>query len=464
MKREAGIYDDMDSEKVKIIPVQRVCEWRKEMKVLQINTVYGSGSVGRICMDLYEICEKNGIESYMAYGRGEVRTDINGYKIGTTRDFVEHVLWNFARGESGFHSNMLTRAFLLYLDELNPDVIHLHNIHGFYINTEMLFDYIKKNNKKVIWTLHDCWPFTGHCAYFDYIACDKWKTGCKNCLIHASSYPYAILCDSTERIYPRKKAAYQGVKNLTIVTPSNWLAGLVKQSFLKEYRVKVIPNGIDLEKFSADAPLPENLAFLGISCNQDEKAKAESGSTSVEETDREEVVPYILGVANVWEHRKGLSVFEHLADDLTKLYKTTKSIPYRIVLVGLSKKQVGKLKKKYPKEVLLGLERTQNIQELAGLYANAAAFVNATLEDNFPTTNLEALACGTPVITFRTGGSGESVDDSCGKVVAKGDYEALVDAIVQTVVTRPFSKEDCVKKAQSYDKKKRFMEYLKLYN
>ena len=441
------------------------------MKVLQINTVYGSGSVGRICMDLYEICENNGIESFMAYGRGEVRTDINGYKIGNTRDFVEHVLWNFARGESGFHSNMLTRAFLLYLDELNPDVIHLHNIHGFYINTEILFDYIKKNNKKVIWTLHDCWPFTGHCAYFDYIACDKWKTGCKNCLIHASSYPYAIFCDSTERIYPRKKAAYQGVKNLTIVTPSNWLAGLVKQSFLKEYRVKVIPNGIDLEKFSADVPLPENLAFLGNPCNQDAKTNAASGTkmenhevTSAQEAEQEEIVPYILGVANVWEHRKGLSVFEHLAEDLTKLYKTTKNIPYRIVLVGLSKKQVRKLQKKYPKEVLLCLQRTQNIQELAGLYANATAFVNATLEDNFPTTNLEALACGTPVITFRTGGSGESVDDSCGKVVPKGDYEALVDAIIQTVVTRPFTKEDCVKKAQSYDKKKRFKEYLNLYN
>ena len=125
----------------------------------------------------------------MAYGRGEIRTDINGYKIGTTKDFVEHVLWNFVRGESGFHSNMVTKAFLIYLEELNPDVIHLHNIHGFYINTELLFDYMKKHDKKVIWTLHDCWPFTGHCAYFDYIACDKWKTGCKNCIIHASAYP-----------------------------------------------------------------------------------------------------------------------------------------------------------------------------------------------------------------------------------------------------------------------------------
>lgn len=414
------------------------------MKVLQINTVYASGSVGRICMDLYEICEKNGIESYMAYGRGEVRTDINGYKIGTTKDFVEHVLWNFVRGESGFHSNMVTKAFLIYLEELNPDVIHLHNIHGFYINTELLFDYMKKHDKKVIWTLHDCWPFTGHCAYFDYIACDKWKTGCKNCIIHASAYPYALFCDSTERMYPRKKNAYCGVKNMTIVTPSNWLAGLVKQSFLKEYPVEVIPNGIDLSKFHMNAALPENLQFLA-----DESL--------------ENRVPYILGVANVWEHRKGLTFFERLADDMTRLYNTTKSIPYRIVLVGLSKKQIRKLGKKYKKDVLLCIERTRDVESLAGLYANAAAYVNATLEDNFPTTNLEALACGTPVITFRTGGSGEAVDETCGKVITKGDYTALSNTIAQVVIARPFQPENCVKRAQAYRKEDRFMEYLKLY-
>lgn len=414
------------------------------MKVLQINTVYASGSVGRICMDLYEICEKNGIDSYMAYGRGEIRTDINGYKIGTTKDFVEHVLWNFVRGESGFHSNMVTKAFLIYLEELNPDVIHLHNIHGFYINTELLFDYMKKHDKKVIWTLHDCWPFTGHCAYFDYIACDKWKTGCKNCIIHASAYPYALFCDSTERMYPRKKNAYCGVKNMTIVTPSNWLAGLVKQSFLKEYPVEVIPNGIDLSKFHMNAALPENLQFLA-----DESLKNQ--------------VPYILGVANVWEHRKGLTFFERLADDMTRLYNTTKSIPYRIVLVGLSKKQIRKLGKKYKNDVLLCIERTRDVESLAGLYANAAAYVNATLEDNFPTTNLEALACGTPVITFRTGGSGEAVDETCGKVITKGDYTALSNTIAQVVIARPFQPENCVKRAQAYRKEDRFMEYLKLY-
>jgi len=421
------------------------------MKVLQINTVYGTGSVGRICMDLYEICEKNGIEAYMAYGRGEIHPEINGYKIGSAKDMVEHVLWNFFRGESGFHSTMLTKAFLIYLDQINPDIIHLHNIHGFYLQTELLFDYIREKNKKVIWTLHDCWPFTGHCAYFDYVACEKWKTGCKDCVIHASAYPYAIFCDSTQRIYPRKKEAYCGVKNLTIVTPSSWLAGLVKQSFLKEYPVKVIPNGIDLEKFNPNVQIPERLRETGLF---DDEAQADG---------QQERVPYILGVANVWEHRKGLTFFERMAEENARLYKTTGSVPYRIVLVGLKPKQVRRLKRKYDKHVILGMKRTQNTEELAALYANAAVYVNATLEDNFPTTNLEALACGTPVITFQTGGSAESIDESCGRVVTKGDYTALKNAVAEVVVAKPFAPESCVNRAQLYRKEARFREYLDLY-
>lgn len=428
------------------------------MKVLQINTVYGTGSVGRICMELYEISEQNGIEAYMAYGRGQLHPEINGYKIGSARDFTEHVLWNFFRGESGFHSTMLTKAFLIYLDEIDPDVIHLHNIHGFYLQTELLFEYLKKKNKKVIWTLHDCWPFTGHCAYFDYIACEKWKTGCKDCIIHARAYPYALFCDSTARIYPRKKEAYCGVRNLTIVTPSNWLAGLVKQSFLKEYRIKVIPNGIDLTKFRPDIPIPDSLLKTGLFGTEAEAKKSgQTGEGAVERT------PYILGVANVWEHRKGLTFFERMAEENQRLYKETGSVPFRIVLVGLKPKQLRSLRRKYDSHVLYAMQRTQSTEELACLYANAAVYVNATLEDNFPTTNLEALACGTPVITFQTGGSAESVDKTCGCVVTKGDYTTLKMTVARVVVTSPFSSDDCRRRAKKYNKEDRFMEYIRLY-
>lgn len=407
------------------------------MKVLQVNTVCGSGSVGRICMDLYDVCEKNNIEAYIAYGRGKKRDDIKCYKIGNDIDMTEHILWNFLKGKSGFASVSTTQAFLTYLDELNPDVIHLHNIHGFYLQVELLFEYIKKHNKKVIWTLHDCWPFTGHCAYFDFVACEKWKTGCNHCSIHASAYPYALFYDSTQEVYPRKKKAFCGVKDLTIVTPSKWLAELVKESFLKEYPITVIPNGIDLEKFK---PMKENLL---------EKKKHD--------------IPYILGVANVWEHRKGLTFFEKLAGELQKELGENGQIPYRIVLVGLKKKQIRKLSKKYSKEVLKPLGRTQNVEQLAALYSEAAVYVNATLEDNFPTTNLEALACGTGVITFRTGGSSEAIDESCGISVTKGDYLKLKETIEEVVQTQLFKSEACVNRAQLFDKKKRFMEYVNLF-
>lgn len=427
------------------------------MKVLQINTVYQTGSIGRICMDLYELCEKNGIEAYMAYGRGALHPEIRGYKIGSAKDFTEHVLWNFFRGESGFHSTMLTKAFLIYLDDVDPDVIHLHNIHGFYLQTELLFDYLRRKKKKVIWTLHDCWPFTGHCAYFDYVACEKWKTGCKDCIIHASAYPYALFCDSTARIYPRKKEAYCGVKDLTIVTPSHWLAGLVKQSFLKGYRVKVIPNGIDLNKFRPDIPISERLAGSLLSAAASEGRGRHTAAENTDDT------PYILGVANGWEHRKGLTFFERMAEENSRLYKATKSVPYRIVLVGLKPRQIRSLRRKYDRHVLLGIERTQDTDELACLYSHAAVYVNATLEDNFPTTNLEALACGTPVITFDTGGSAESVDPTCGCVVTKGDYTALKDTIAKVVVTQPFSRQACIRRAGQYRKEDRFMEYIRLY-
>lgn len=421
------------------------------MKVLQVNTVCGSGSVGRICMDLYDVCEKNNIEAYIAYGRGKQRDDIKCYKIGNDIDMTEHVLWNFLKGRSGFASVSTTQAFLRYMDELNPDVIHLHNIHGFYLQVELLFEYIKKRNKKVIWTLHDCWPFTGHCAYFDFVACQKWKTGCNNCSIHASAYPYALFCDSTEEVYPRKKKAFCGVKDLTIVTPSHWLAGLVKESFLNEYPVVVIPNGIDLDKFKpAKETAVEARDFIAA---QSDKQLEKSG----------EDIPYVLGVANVWEHRKGLTFFEKLAGELQEELKRNGTIPYKIVLVGLKKKQIRMLSKKYNKEVLKPLGRTQNIEQLAALYADAAVYVNATLEDNFPTTNLEALACGTGVITFRTGGSSESLDESCGIAITKGDYTKLKETIEEVVRTQPFKEEACVKRAQIFDKKKRFMEYVNLF-
>lgn len=397
------------------------------MKIVQVNTVCGTGSVGRIVVDLYKTSQARDYKCYVAYGRGSAPADIEGYLIGNKKDFYFHVLRNFFRGESGFGSKNVTKRFLAWLDEVKPDVIHLHNIHGFYLQVEDLFAYLKKREVKVIWTLHDCWPFTGHCAYFDYAQCDKWKDGCHHCKQHRKAYPYAIFKDNSKKAYLNKKSAFLGVKDLTIVTPSEWLKEIVKQSFLGEYPVVVIPNGIDLKQFCPTE-------YTGDLISKEKKI--------------------VLGVANIWETRKGLSYFEKLVNTLPK--------EYQIVLVGVSKAQKKQLSSKYPQDRMVLIERTSNVSELAAIYTRADVYVNFTLEDNFPTTNLEALACGTPVVTFDTGGSKESLDESCGVVVPKHDFDTAVAGIKEVCEGTP-KKRECLARAAMYAKEVRFAEYMDLY-
>lgn len=400
------------------------------MKILQVNTVIRGSSVGRIMADLYEVIKDSGNEARIAVGREPMPEGYEGVLIGNKGDFYQHVVKNFLQGEAGFGSVETTRKFLSWVDAEKPDLIHLHNIHGFYLQVEMLFEYIKKRDIPVVWTLHDCWSFTGHCAYYDFAACEKWKTGCHTCMQHAKVYPYAIFKDNTTASYARKRKAFCGVKNLTIVTPSHWLKKQVEQSFLKEYPVTVIPNGVDLSVFTP--------------------AHAKDGNNGKKDnTD----IKTVLGVANIWELRKGLVYFEKLAKDLPD--------DYRVELIGVNKKQKKELKKKFGSKVI-ARERTANVEELVEAYRNAAVFVNATLEDNFPTTNLEALACGTPVVTYETGGSGEAVTKETGIVVRRGSYDKLLEAVLDASGGR-FIKEDCLKRAKEFDKKTRYEEYLKLY-
>lgn len=395
------------------------------LKILQINTVCGSGSVGRIAVDIYHTLEKNGDKGMIAYGRRTAPEGIRAFRFGSPLDMGAHVLSTFFRGEHGFASGRQTKRLIGRIRKWNLDVIHLQNIHGFVLQVEILFAYLKEAGKPVVWTLHDCWPYTGHCAFYDYTACEGWKTGCRACREYQRTYPYALFRNHTIQNYERKRTAFTGVADLTIVTPSRWLAGEVKQSFLKEYPVQVIPNGIDRKCFRpVKSLLRQRLGLEGRFV--------------------------ILGVANVWERRKGLEYFVKLSGRLSEEYK--------VILIGLSKKQIKSLP-----ENIIGLERTSSAEELAEYYSMADVFVNATLEDNFPTTNLEALACGTPVITFNTGGSPESVDESCGQVVPKGDTEALIKAIRQEREA-PRQSESCLKRAERYEKYDRFREYVELYH
>jgi len=353
------------------------------MRVLFINAVCGTGSTGKICAELAEKYEKEGCEVKIAYGRHAYvpeKYQKFAIRIGNDIDVKLHALITRLTDRHGLGSKKMTKRFLEWAEEYSPDLLWLHNIHGYYINYEMLFDWIKKHpTMEVKWTLHDCWSFTGHCSHFSFVKCDKWKRECKKC-IQKNEYPSSFV-DGSQKNYFRKKLAFTGVKNMTIITPSVWLADLVKESFLKEYPVEVINNTIDTDVFKPTAS----------------RFREEYGLSEKK---------IILGVANIWDERKGLGDF----------FKFSKIIDdnYVIVLVGLNEKQ----QKNVPKNIIC-IKRTKNQKELAEIYTVADVFVNFTYEDNYPTVNLEAQACNTPVITYKTGGSPESVPSE--NVAEQGD-------------------------------------------
>lgn len=397
-----------------------------EMKVLQINSVCGLGSTGRIATDINNILITQGHEGYIAYGRDMRKNCDNAIKIGTKIDNYTHAVKTRLFDRHGFGSIKATKEFINKVINIDPDLIHLHNIHGYYINIEILFSYLKEANKPVVWTLHDCWSFTGHCAYFDHASCDKWKTGCYSCP-EKKRYPSSIVFDNSKSNYISKKNTFGGVKNLVLVTPSQWLANLLKESFLNEYSAKVINNGIDLNVFK-----PTKSSFR-------EKYNL-----------RDNYI--ILGVASTWDRRKGMKKFVEMSEVLGK--------DERIVLVGLSDKQL----KEIPKNII-GISKTNNVEELVEIYSSADVFVNPTLEDNFPTTNLEALACGTPVITFDTGGSPESINSKTGIIVDEKSSKILYENISKIKVKgKNRYQTECVNRAQKlYDKFERYTDYVDLY-
>ena len=361
------------------------------MKVLIINSVCGIRSTGRICTDLAKKFEQQEHMVKIAYGRESVPEEYQKYaiRIGNNMDNKLSAVHTRLTDMHGFANVRATREFLKWVECYNPDLIWLHNLHGYYINVEMLFDWIKLHpDTKVKWTLHDCWAFTGHCSHFTMVKCEQWKTKCLGCA-QKRRYPTSLLIDSCKYNFERKKATFTGVKNMTLITPSKWLANLVKQSFLNEYPIEVVYNTVDTDVFK-----PTTSNFRERFGLQNRKI--------------------ILGVASAWGERKGLADFIKLSKMLDDRYV--------IVLVGLTEKQIRGIPKK-----IISIARTNSSKELAEIYTVADVFFNPTYEDNYPTVNLEAQACGTPVVTYRTGGSVESVPEN--NVIDVGDLEMFVKII-----------------------------------
>lgn len=395
------------------------------MKILQINTVANSGSTGRITEGIGQEIINKGWQSYIAYGRTANPSTSILIKIGNTIDHYLHALITRLTDRHGEGSIYATKKLISKIKKINPDIIHLHNVHGYYLNIEILFNYLKNSQKPIVWTLHDCWTFTGHCSHYEFVGCQKWQTICNNCP-QKFEYPKSFF-DNSKNNFIQKRELFTSLNNLYLVPVSFWLKKQLEKSFLKKIPVRVINNGIDLNEFkNTKSSLKENLGFTNKFI--------------------------ILGVASTWDNKKGLNVFIELSKVLNDDFK--------IVLIGLNQNQVNQL----PHNIF-GKSRTESVSELAQFYSMADVFLNPTLQDTFPTTNLEAQACGTPVITYRSGGSPETISFETGVVVEKLDIKSLVNEINDLFINKnKFSEKELRNYAENnFNKNVKFKEYLSLY-
>lgn len=363
------------------------------MKILLVNSVCGIGSTGRICSQLASALKERGDECKIAYGRSSVVPgDCAEFamRIGGKKDVLEHIVETRLFDNHGFASKKATEKWLCEVQKFNPDIIHLHNIHGYYVNIESLFSYIKGSKTPVVWTLHDCWTFTGHCAHYDSVGCTKWHDGCFDCK-QKRQYPASFFKDASNDNYKKKKEIFLSASDLTLVTPSHWLAQQVKQSFLKERTVKVIPNGIDLDVFHP--------------CKSDLRKKYGLINKKI-----------VLSVSNVWDELKGLDTMLKLADSLPEEYK--------VVLIGIKREQAT-----YIPPNIITIEHTDSQEELAKWYSCADVFVNASVQETMGLTSIEAAACGAPIVVPDATALPEVASALGGAVVKPHDMDSLVSAV-----------------------------------
>lgn len=392
-------------------------------KLLQINECLNF-STGKITQQIGELAIANGWESWIVYSGREPELPSKSKLIRVGNFFISclHYAEDKLLDNEGLASRWETKKLIKKIDEIKPDIVQLHLLHDHWLNYRILFRYLAKKNIPVVWTQHDQWATTGHC-YYNLVGCERWKEECHDCPL---SKWYCL--DRSQRNFRLKKQLLADIPSLTIIPVSEWLGNIIRQSHLKHRDIQVIHNGIDIKTFS---PQPTNAhERYGI--------------------DKQKKI--ILGVAALWDARKGLNDFYELANRLS-------ADDYAIVIVGQRTEDIKTLENACQ---MVFVDRTQNALELAQLYSSASVFVNPTYQDNYPTTNLEAIACGTPVITYRTGGSPEAVDENTGLVVEQGDIDGLISAIER--LGSGDYKEVCRKKAETeFDNSKCFNPYIKLY-
>lgn len=398
------------------------------MKIVEINS-WDYASTGNICFQIADAARLRGHEAFIATPqKDDTRTKESEFifHFGSSGEVRRNLYAAGLTGNNGFFSKAATKKLVARLEELQPDLVHLHNLHGYCFHLPTLFAYLKKSGVKVVWTLHDCWTFTGRCPHFTISGCERWRTGCGECVYPMKEYPISIF-DRTRYWWKRKKDCFCSLPmdQMTVVTPSDWLAGLAKESYLGKYPVKTIHNGIDLSIFHP----------------------TESEFRKKQGLERKKIY---LGVSFGWGYAKGLDVFLELQKRLDS--------DEAIVLVGTDEET----DKSLPPDIL-SIHITHSKEELAQIYSAADLFLNPTREDTFPTVNIEALACGLPVVTFRTGGSPEIPDKNTGIVVDYNDIDTFLAAARRVAMEKPFSEESCTARARKFEKFDRANEYIDLF-
>lgn len=396
------------------------------MRIFQLNTFCGVKSTGRIAGEIARLVQMDGGECRIGYGVPGISAESEpfAYRIGTPVERKIHGALRKLFDAEGYGSYWGTKQLVNELERFQPDLIHLHNLHGCYLHLRTLFQYLKTAGVPVVWTLHDCWPFTGHCAYFDYAQCERWTNECHHCP-QQKSYPVCVGFDGSKRNHALKQSLFSEIPNLTFVAPCEWMKQPLSKSFLRNYPVRVIYNGVNRSDFTpTQSTLRERYHLQGKNV--------------------------CLAVASEWDERKGL---RYICDAARKMGDS-----YHFVVIGLLPEQIQNMP-----ENVLGFEHTADMVELAAWYTLADCFVNPTLEDNMPMVNLEALACGTPVAVFKTGGCPEAIDQSCGCVVEQGNLETLCKAITHLCEQKSIMRDSCIQRAGLFDSCSTFQKYMDLY-
>lgn len=397
-------------------------------KLLQINSVCNIGSTGKIAEEIGIVAMKNNWESHIAYARGAKKSESHTTRIANKLEVYSNVLYTRIFDKDSPISKIATKRLIKYIESISPDIIHLHNLHGYYLNVPYFFDFLTEIKRPVVWTLHDCWSFTGHCAHFG--DCEKWKTKCDKCKLK-TKYPKSILFDNSKNNYlVKQKFAEKAESFLHLVPVSDWISNFLESSIYKNCKKTTIRNGIDLSKFYP-----------------------KTDKKDIEKKYNLDLSNYIIAVSYQWSAGKGYF-------DLFNIYELIKS-KTKLLVVGVNKKQ----QKELQDAGIMAIQRTSNQDDLSILYSNARAFINPTYNDTYPTVNLESIACGTPVITYNTGGSPESIiKDKTGFVVEQADIPKMAEFINIILNSEEKYKKFCIEESKVFDKYTQFQKYINLYD